>query len=298
LKRILILGGTGMLGHTLFFYLSDQKNLDVYATSRTANGLSPWFPEHLAQKVRGGVDADNFDTVIRALAFFQPDIVINCIGLVKQVRLVNDPLSAVTVNSQLPHRISLICKTAGARMIHISTDCVFDGKKGNYKENDIANVNDLYGRTKLLGEVHYSHCITLRTSIIGHELKGFRGLIEWLLSQKGPVHGYTNAIYSGFPTIELAHIIKEFVIKNPELNGVYHVSSEPISKYELLKLVADKYDKELIIEPYDQFYVDRSLDSSLFRKITKYSPPSWPKLVDIMHQNYTLASYYKKRNSI
>lgn len=298
MKRVLILGGSGMLGHTLFAHLSTENNLDVYATSRTDRGLSPWFPEHLARKVRGEVDADNFDTVVRALAAIQPDIVINCIGLVKQVRMAHDPLSAITVNSQLPHRISLICRTAEARMIHISTDCVFDGKKGAYKESDSSNANDLYGRTKFLGEVDYPHCVTIRTSIIGHELKGFRGLIEWFLSQKNSVQGFINAIYTGFPTIELAHIISDFVIPNPDLQGIYHVSSEPISKYELLKLVAGRYEKHIEIEPYDEFYVDRSLDSSLFRKITRYFPPSWPELVDIMYQNYISASYYKKRNSI
>ena len=287
-----------MLGHTLFSHLSDQTKLDVYATSRTASGLAPWFPEHLVKRVRGQVDADNFDTVIRALASIQPDIVINCIGLIKQVEAANDPLSAITVNSHLPHRLSLICKTANARMIHISTDCVFDGKKGGYKESDSSNANDLYGRTKFLGEVDYPNCITLRTSIIGHELKGFRGLVEWFLAQKETVRGFTNVIYTGFPTIELAHIISDFVIPNPDLQGVYHVSSEPISKYELLKLVAGRYEKHIEIEPYDEFFVDRSLDSSLFCKITRYSPPSWPELVDIMYQNYISASYYKKRNSI
>ena len=298
MKRVLILGGTGMLGHTLFSHLSDQKNLDTYATSRATSGLSPWFPEHLALRVRGQVDADNFDTVVRALASIKPDIVINCIGLIKQVEAANDPLSAITVNSHLPHRISLICRTAGARMIHISTDCVFDGKKGAYKESDSSNANDLYGRTKFLGEVDYPHCITLRTSIIGHELKDFRGLVEWFLAQKETVRGFTNAIYTGFPTIELAHIISDFVIPAPDLKGIYHVSSEPISKYELLKLVARRYEKHIEIEPYDQFYVDRSLDSSLFRKITRYSPPAWQELVDIMYQNYISAPYYKKRNSI
>ncbi len=285
------------MGHTLFAHLSAKENLDVYATSRKEDGLSPWFPEHLAQKVRGQVDADNFDTVVRALASIQPDIVINCIGLIKQVEAANDPLSAITVNSHLPHRISLICRTARARMIHISTDCVFDGKKGAYKESDSSNANDLYGRTKFLGEVDYPHCITLRTSIIGHELKSFRGLVEWFLAQKETVRGFTNAIYSGFPTIELAHIISDFVIPNPDLQGVCHVSSEPISKYDLLKLVAERYEKQIEIEPYDDFYVDRSMDSSIFRKITRYSPPSWPELVEIMYHNFISAPYYKKKDS-
>jgi dTDP-4-dehydrorhamnose reductase len=297
LKKVLILGGTGMLGHTLFAHLSNQKDLDVYATSRTRNGLKKWFPKHLASKVRGDVNADNFDTVVRALASIQPDIVVNCIGLIKHLPWAKDPLSAITVNAQLPHRISLICRSSDARMIHISTDCVFDGKKGGYKESDFPSAGDLYGRTKLLGEVDYLHCVTLRTSIIGHELKGFHGLIEWFISQEGPINGYTNAIYSGFPTIELAHIISEFVIPNSNLQGVYHVSSEPISKFNLLKLVAERYGKRIKIKPFDDFYVDRSLDASEFKKKTQYSPPTWPELISKMYLDHISASYYKNRDT-
>jgi len=294
-KKVLILGGTGMLGHTLFMQLSLQKNLDVYATARTSSGLFLWFHPDFVEKIRVGVDADNFDTVIRAFASIQPDIVINCIGLIKQLPMASDPLSAIIINSLLPHRISMICRSAGARMIHISTDCVFDGKKGNYTEHDSSNADDLYGRSKFLGEVAYPpHCLTLRTSIIGHELKGKLGLIEWFLAQKGKVNGFTHAIYSGFPTVELAHILLEYIIPKPELTGVYHVSSDPISKYDLLNLVATRYAKQIKIEPYDKFHQDRSLDSSVFRRITGYTPPSWPELVDEMYQHYISSSYNKQ----
>lgn len=294
-KKVLILGGTGMLGHTLFMQLSLQKNLDVYATARTSSGLSLWFHPDFVEKIRVGVDADNFDTVIRAFASIQPDIVINCIGLIKQLPMASDPLSAIIINSLLPHRISMICRSAGARMIHISTDCVFDGKKGNYTEHDSSNADDLYGRSKFLGEVAYPpHCLTLRTSIIGHELKGKLGLIEWFLAQKGKVNGFTHAIYSGFPTVELAHILLEYVIPKPELTGVYHVSSDPISKYDLLSLVAKRYAKQIKIEPYDKLHQDRSLDSSVFRRITGYTPPSWPELVDKMYQYHISSSYDKQ----
>lgn len=294
-EKVLILGGTGMLGHTLFQELSSRNNLDVYATARTSKGLSEWFSPDLASKIRVDVDADNFDTVIRAFASLQPDIVINCIGLIKQLPMASDPLSAITINAQLPHRISLICRTANARVIHISTDCVFIGRKGNYKETDPSDANDLYGRSKFLGEVIYPpHCVTLRTSIIGHELKGKLGLIEWFLTQKGKVRGFTRAIYSGFPTVEFAHIIADFVLPNRHLQGVYHVSSDPISKYALLKLVAETYAKKIEIEPYDAFYQDRSLDSSLFRRITGYEPPTWPELVKKMWKHYISSSYNKK----
>jgi dTDP-4-dehydrorhamnose reductase len=291
-KKVLILGGTGMLGHLLFTQLSLQNNMDVYATARNSSGLTQWFIPDLVRKIRPDVDADNFDTVIRAFAAIQPDIVINCIGLIKQTRMASDPLSAITINSLLPHRISMICRSAGARMIHISTDCVFDGKKGNYTENDPSNADDLYGRSKFLGEVAYpSHCMTLRTSIIGHELKGKLGLIEWFLAQEGKVRGFTHAIYSGFPTVELAQIITDYILPNKDMNGVYHVSSDPISKYDLLKLVAKRYGKQIKIAPYDKFNQDRSLDSALFRRITGYTPPSWPELIDKMYQ-----SFYKQRS--
>lgn len=292
-KKILILGGTGMLGHTLFTHLSLDKDLDVYATVRNTEGVSQWFPRELIPKVRDGVDANDFDTVIRALASIQPDVIINCIGLIKQLPLASDPLSSINLNTQLPHRISMISRTAHARMIHISTDCVFDGKKGNYTERDDSNAKDLYGRSKFLGEVSYPHCVTLRTSIIGHELKGRYGLVEWFLAQSDSVSGYTKAIFSGFPTLEIARIIKNYVLPNDKLSGVYHISSEPISKYNLLKLIADKYNKNIEIKPSDNVCIDRSLDSSRFHEITGYVSPTWPELIDAMHQNYITSFYYQ-----
>lgn len=293
--RVLILGGTGMLGHVLFSELSKCRALDVYATVRNSDRLDRWFPDELRANIRTNVDADNFDTVIRALASIQPDVVINCIGLIKQLAISSDPLSSITTNSLLPHRVSLVCRTAGARMIHVSTDCVFNGSKGQYTEDDPSDATDLYGRSKFLGEVAYPHCITLRTSIIGHELKGKLGLIEWFLAQEGTVNGFTHAIYSGVPTIELARIIRNYILPNPDLSGVYHVSVEPISKYELLKLVANRYSKQTQIVPFDDFHQDRSLDSSRFRKATGYKAPSWEELVDMMYQHWVEHSIYKHR---
>lgn len=284
-----------MLGHTLFLHLSSIKYYEVYSTARSSKNLEKWFYGKAAEKIRNGVDADNFDTVIRAFAAIQPEIVINCIGLIKQLPVASDPLSAIKTNSLLPHRISMLCRTAHARLIHISTDCVFDGKKGNYAETDAASPIDLYGMSKFLGEVAYPpHCITLRTSMIGHELKGKRGLIEWFLAQENKVQGYSGVIYSGFPTIELSHIIADHIIPNTDLTGIYHVSSNPVSKYDLLKLVAEKYNKKIEIERYDSFVQDRSLDSTLFRKLSGYRPPNWPELVDKMHKHYISSSFYNK----
>lgn len=293
-QRVLILGATGMLGHTLFNELRKTDKLDVYGTARNTSVVEWAFEQAMLEKIRTGVDAENFDSIIRAMALIKPDIVINCIGLIKQTPLARDPLSAITVNAQLPHRISLVCKSAGARMIHFSTDCAFDGKKGGYTEKDPSDAKDLYGRTKYLGEVEYPRCITLRTSIIGHELKGKRGLVEWFLSQDGRIRGFTKAIYTGFPTVEMARIVSEFVIPNRDLEGLYHVSSEPISKYQLLKLIAREYGKEIEIKPYDDFYCDRSLDSTLFRDKSGYVSPSWQELVQKMHRHYATSEPYHK----
>lgn len=296
-KRILILGGTGMLGHLLLRYLSASQEYDVYATVRSLAGLEKHFPEDLLVRFcTDSVDSNYFDSVIGALASIQPDIVINCIGLIKQIPSASDPRTAITVNALLPHRISLISRTAGARVIHISTDCVFNGIKGMYTENDQSNAEDLYGRTKFLGEISYPHCVTMRTSIIGHELKGGYGLVEWFLAQNQKVRGFRKAIYSGFPTIELARIIHDYLLPNPSLSGVYHVSSEPISKYDLLRLVAERYGKDIEIETYDDFVQDRSLNSSVFRNTTGYQPPSWDRLVEMMHSDFLAnRQYYMTR---
>ncbi|OGU15566.1 MAG: NAD(P)-dependent oxidoreductase [Geobacteraceae bacterium GWC2_53_11] len=273
-----------MLGHTLFKKLITSTMYEVYGTARSVKVLDRFFSEDEHRRIRPFVDADNFDTVIRALGSVQPDIVINCIGLIKQLPIGHDPLTAITINAQLPHRISLICRAANARLIHISTDCVFDGLEGMYTESDSPSPADLYGRTKLLGETTYQHCITLRTSIIGHELKDKLGLVEWFLAQKYSVRGYTRAIYSGFSTLELAKIIERYVLPNNDLSGLYHVSSEPISKYDLLCLVRERYCKEIEIEPYADFVCDRSLDSSRFRAATGYMPPTWEEMVTRMYE--------------
>ncbi len=297
-KKVLILGMTGMLGHTMFTWLSEFSSFDIYATARSLNGFARRFSPELLAKVRTAVEAHNFDSILAAVSDIRPDVVINCIGIVKQAPAANDYHTSIAVNALLPHRLALVCRNAGVRFIHVSTDCVFDGEKGCYTENDKPNPTDLYGKTKLLGEVKYPHCVTLRTSIIGHELKGKYGLIEWFLAQKGKVRGFTRAIYSGLPTVELARIISEYVIPQEELRGLYHVSSDPISKYDLLKLTAMVYDKKIEIEPYHDFCLDRSLDSTLFRSVTGYQPPSWPVLIGKMWHNFITAPHYKSSGYI
>lgn len=295
MNKVLILGVTGMQGHTLFSQLSAQKGLDVFGTARNARDIDAFFPESNREKILPGVDAGDFDSIVRAFAQTRPDTVINCVGLIKQAGNAHDPLTAITLNSQFPHRLAMLCRGASTRMIHFSTDCVFDGQKGGYSEKDQGNATDLYGRSKLLGEVDYPHCITLRTSIIGHELRGFHGLLEWFLAQEKPVHGYARAIFSGFPTVEISRIIGEFIIPRPDISGVWHVSSEAISKYDLLTLIAERYGKKIRIEVDEDFVLDRSLDSSAFCEKIGYIAPSWPELIDRMFQDFKTESFYQAR---
>lgn len=292
-RKVLILGAGGMLGHTLFTQLARSGGLDVYAAVRSPDGLQDRFAPQQLARVRGNVEADNIESIMRLVAEIKPVVVVNCIGIIKQLPAAADYLTAIGINALFPHRLALVCAAAGARLIHISTDCVFDGARGGYTEDDPANAADLYGRTKYLGEVCYPHCVTLRTSIIGHELKGRVGLIDWFLAQSGTVRGFTNAVYSGLPTVELARVISDYVIPDAGLSGLYHVSSAPVSKYKLLKLVAARYVKQVEIEPFDEFRVNRALNSDRFRGVTGYTAPDWPDLIDKMHRDYITAPHYQ-----
>ncbi|HWP97786.1 MAG TPA: SDR family oxidoreductase [Syntrophomonadaceae bacterium] len=289
--RILILGVTGMLGHKLFLQLSSYENLQVFATARNPGDWVKTFPGELADKMRWGVDADEFDTVVGAIGEVKPDLVINCMGIIKQGVLGQDYLANISLNALTPHKLARACEQTGSRLLHISTDCVFRGDKGGYIESDIPDALDLYGRSKALGEVDYRHCLTLRTSIIGHELKSHLGLIEWFLAQKNQIYGYTHHIYTGFPTVELARIIACHIIPNPWLHGLYHLSSEPISKYELLKLVALTYNKAIEIVPDDETICDRSLDCAKLRNLIKYVPPTWPEMIEHMYKDFLATPY-------
>jgi dTDP-4-dehydrorhamnose reductase len=281
--KILILGVTGMLGNAMFRLLCRDSEHEVFGSARSSSALR-YFDESLARQIVTGVDVESHDSLVRTFGAVQPDVVINCIGLVKQLSDANDPLQAVPINSLLPHRLAALCKVASARLVHISTDCVFSGAKGGYLESDFTDAYDLYGRSKLLGEVDYPHAITLRTSIIGHELAGARSLLCWLLAQQGPVKGFTKAIFSGLPTNELARVIRDVVLPNPELHGLYHVASKPIDKYSLLGLVADVYGKAIEIVPDDSLIIDRSLSAERFRMATGYVAPEWPELIQKMFE--------------
>lgn len=278
-KKILVLGASGMLGNAIYRYLFSKPDLIVFGTLRNTDNVK-YFSEFMHDNLLLNVDFLNQDDVIRLLKKIQPDVIVNCIGLIKQLSGAQDPLRMLPINSLLPHRLADFSELINAKLIHISTDCVFSGGKGNYIETDICDAADLYGTSKRLGELcDNPHAITLRTSIIGRELKSNYALIDWFLSQKNTIKGYKRAIYSGLPTVELARIIYEYVLPNPQLFGLYHVSSNPIDKYSLLTLAAEAYDKKIEIIPDETFTVDRSLNSARFQSATGYTPPEWPSLI-------------------
>jgi dTDP-4-dehydrorhamnose reductase len=270
-----------MLGNAAFRLFAESDGFDVIGTVR-GERYKKLFPESLQSALISGVDVENIDSLMRVFGDTKPEVVINCIGLVKQLAEADDPLAAIPINSLLPHRLARICAVAGARFVHMSTDCVFSGSKGMYSESDPSDAKDLYGRSKLLGEVDYPNAVTLRTSIIGHELEGARSLVGWFLSKSGQVKGFKKAIFSGLPTVEIARLIRDYVLPNPDLQGLYHVSAEPMNKYDLLRLVADAYGKIIDIEADESFVIDRSLDSSRFRSVTGFQPKPWADLVASM----------------
>jgi dTDP-4-dehydrorhamnose reductase len=285
MQRILILGVSGMLGSAAYRLFAASPGVSVVGCARSLEGLEA-LPRSERAQIVGGVDISDFDRLIQVFAEVHPDVVINCVGVIKQLAAAKDPLISIAINSLFPHRLARLAAASNARLIQISTDCVFTGRRGNYRESDIPDAEDLYGRTKLLGEVDHSNAVTLRTSIIGHEIGSTVSLVDWFLSEGGPeVRGYRNAIYTGLPTVELARVMRDVVIPRPLLRGLWHVSSDPISKYELLRLVAKVYGKDIAISPDDSVRIDRSLDGTRFRDATGYRAAPWPELVALMHAN-------------
>lgn len=282
--KVLVLGVTGMLGSAMYRVLSRSDGYEVWGTMRGDAGKRHFSTDSQCRLV-SGVDVLDQNSLVSVLNKARPDVVINCVGLIKQLAVANDPLYALPINAMLPHRLARLCDLLDARLIHISTDCVFSGSKGMYKEEEASDASDLYGMSKYIGEVkNQSNSITLRTSIIGHELGSQFALIDWFLAQEGVTKGYVKAIFSGLPTVELSALIRDYVLPQSNLTGLYNVSSEPIDKFSLLKLVAATYHKEIKIIPSEDVQIDRSLDSTRFRKVTGYVPPAWTELVKRMYQ--------------
>lgn len=276
--RLLILGGGGMLGHKL--WQRAQPRADAWTTVRDAAPLVRHPELNVPGRIIDGVDAERFDTVDAVIAQIRPDVIVNAIGLIKQRREAQDPIAAIRVNALFPHLLSRAAAASGARLIHLSTDCVFDGVAGGYRESDPPNASDLYGRSKALGEVDAPGALTIRTSMIGRELTGSSGLLEWFLGQRGgQVAGFTHAIFSGLTTPVFADLILDIAERHPSLSGVYHVGADPIDKDRLLRLVNEAFDTAITIVPSPSPRLDRSLDGARFRTATGFVAPSWETMI-------------------
>jgi len=275
---ILILGATGMLGSTIFNYIALSNDFEVIGTYRANSKISGLVQNASAKLVQCDLDKDlmGVETLIRLV---KPAVIINCIGVIKQRSDAREVLITVPINTVLPHRLFLVSQSIGARFIHYSTDCVFSGNRGNYTELDNPDAVDLYGLSKFLGEVTFSGALTLRTSIIGHELSSSRSLLDWFLSQVGQIKGYTNAYFSGLSTFEIARITLEIIKLHPNLSGLYHLAADKISKHDLLTLFNCAYGKDLDIIPDGKLIIDRSLNADKFKLETGYKPQSWDKMV-------------------
>ena len=271
--RVLVLGADGMLGHEVVRSLVKSGHNPLGTTRGAPQG--PVASALAGIPIIAGVDARQADTVVSAFAEALPAAVINCIGVVKQRDEAKDALQSIRVNSLFPHELAVLCRAAGARLVHISTDCVFSGLKGAYTEDDLPDPADLYGRTKLLGEVDRSGAVTLRTSIIGLELGRKESLVEWFLAQRGTANGWTRALYSGVTTFELARVVIRLLEDFPDLHGVWHVSASPIDKYDLLCRLRDAVGTDVDIAPDDRVVINRTLDSTRFRMATGWTAPDW-----------------------
>ena len=283
--KILVIGATGMLGYSLFSNLSEHANLSVSGTVRSIAGKESFF-SNVQQQLITGVAAYDISSLQHAIETVAPDVVINCVGLIKQHGISKQHIDAVKINALLPHELANICDQVNAKLIHFSTDCVFTGDQGLYNEGSLPDARDLYGKSKCLGEVGYGKHLTLRTSIIGHELASSVSLVDWFLSQGESTKGFSKAIFSGLPTCYIAKLLVESILPNPEVTGLLHLSVDPINKFDLLKLISEKYDKQITINESQDLIIDRSLNSDKFRQLTHFTPPSWSDLIDYMHTDF------------
>jgi dTDP-4-dehydrorhamnose reductase len=280
--KVLVVGASGMIGSTVLRVLSEKKEWQVFGSVRDAS-VKRFFPVSIGERLIENVDVEQQHSLVKVLEQVRPDAVVNCAGLTKHKPDAEDPQISIPINTLMPHRLAGLCKLAGARLIHVSTDCVFSGEKGRYSEDDFTDARDVYGKSKALGELGYPHTVTLRTSTIGHELRSTFGLLDWFLSQEGSCKGYTRAIFSGLPTVVFAQVVRDVVIPHAELSGLYHVAAKPIDKFSLLKLIADVYGKSINIVPDEKLVIDRSLDAKRFQSATGYVAPEWPELIKLMH---------------
>ncbi len=285
--KVLIIGGGGMLGHKLVQIF--DKKVDVWATIR--NGFEDYKAYKIfnQEKIIENVNVEQIKSIEKVIEKIRPEVVINAVGVIKQIPTAKDVIGTLSINSIFPHQLLELSRKFDFRLICISTDCVFSGKTGNYTETDLPDAHDLYGRSKQLGEIIAENCLTLRTSIVGRELKTAHSLVEWFFTQQGKsVRGFKNAVFSGFPTIILAEILLDIIENYPKLKGLYHVSSEPINKFDLLHLIKSAYQIEIEIELFEDFVIDRSLDSTKFREAIDFKPLDWHQMIERMAEDNAL----------
>jgi dTDP-4-dehydrorhamnose reductase len=292
--KVLIFGGNGMLGHKLV--QSWQNEFDVHTTIRKSFAELEHLQIFERNKTFDNVEVTNFDLVTKIIDEVKPDAIVNAIGIIKQLPTSKNIVKTLEINSIFPHKLAEICQARNIRFITISTDCVFNGKKGNYTENDISDAEDVYGKSKYLGEVTSENCLTIRTSIIGREIGTSHSLVDWFLSNEGiQVKGFTKAIYTGFPTIVLAEIIADILKNQPNLSGLYQISSNLIDKFSLLKIIREAYNANIEIESDTDFQIDRSLNSNKFKNATGFNPKSWEEMIRLMADDSNKYDFYDKK---
>lgn len=276
--RILIIGGSGMLGHQLWRQLHARH--ETWVTLRRPAAFFKSSGLFEADRVIQDFDAANTASLLAAFAKAKPEVVINCAAVLNKTNDQEAALQALRINGVLPHELARFCALVNARFIHISTDGVFSGKKGNYQETDVADATDLYGKTKSLGEVIAPHCLVVRTCIIGRELGECKSLLEWFLGQEGQtIKGFKHAIFTGFTTLALARILEEIIVRWPELSGLYHIAGDPISKFDLLCYAKRAFKWNGTIHPEESLQCNRSLDSGKFTMRTGFVAPSWEEML-------------------
>ena len=281
-KKILILGANGMLGHVLFNNFSKNNNYFTKGTLRNKK-YKKYFKQIYRNDLITNLDVTDISKLKKVISSFKPDILINCIGIIKQKKKINYE-NMIKINSLLPRKLYEICEIYKTKLILISTDCVFLGLKGNYKESDLTDAKDIYGISKILGEYTNKNSLVLRTSIIGHELSSRNGLLEWFLSQKEHVSGYKNVYFSGVTPFELFKILDKYIIRS-NLSGIYHIGAKKINKFDLLKIISKIYKKNIDIKPSYNEKLNRSLNFKKFKLQTGYINNKWIDMIKDMYQN-------------
>ena len=283
--KILILGSNGLVGNTITKYFLQKEDFDVFASIRDCSKLKLFKKEYHKNflVIKNILDFDETKNILKKI---KPDILINCLGITNKENLLKpDQIeNCISINSLFPHKLQRICSVIGTRLIHFSSDCIFSGRKGFYSENDLPDPPDTYGKSKLLGELNYENTLTIRKSVIGHELASKKGLLEWFLGQKDFVYGYKNVMYSGITVLELARVIDEYIIPRNDLEGILNLAGESISKFDLLKTIAAIYKNSTEIIPNETIQINRTLNGSQFNNLTGYKTKSWSSLIKSMYE--------------